>query len=552
MAWLVPPSQHGQHKTSKLEGEKRRQLFAEFIYYIFDSLVIPLIRSNFHVTESSVHRNRLFFFRHDVWRALSEPILTSLRRSIFQEVPAPYARDILDHRPLGYSQIRLLPKENGARPIMNLRRRSIQAKPRTTVLGRSINSIMKPVHDMLKYEKTLQSDRLGGALFSVGEMYPRLKSFKENLFRNGRPPSHLYFVKVDVRSCFDTIPQTKVVELIETLASQDSYRIGRHTEIRPAEGHGHHRHRDHHTSAHAVSSRPGHGKARRRFHTHAHGSSDFVTFSSTVNDVYALDKRHSIFVDQVVRRTHTRDDLLNLLDEHVRHNLVKIGKKIYRQKAGIPQGSVVSSLLCNFFYADFERSRLGFLSSDDGSLLLRLIDDFLLITTKREHAMRFLTVMCDGDEDYGISVNPKKSMVNFDVVVDGIVIPRSMNGIKGRRGSLFPYCGCLIDTRTLEVSKDRTIKVENLSMSISPTDTFWVVLKTNLDNNFFNSDGRFIDGGVFESTRSDLSSKMSHVSFSIYIFLIAHPPSPLFGSNVVRQEQKGKELIFVMMFNSFV
>ena len=143
MVWLVPPSQRRQDKTSKSEGEKRRQLFAEFAYYIFDSLVIPLIRSNFHVTESSVHRNRLFFFRHDVWRALSEPILTSLRQSMFQEVPAPYAKDILDHRALGYSQIRLLPKENGARPIMNLRRRMIRANTNTEtmVLGRSINSI---------------------------------------------------------------------------------------------------------------------------------------------------------------------------------------------------------------------------------------------------------------------------------------------------------------------------------------------------------------------------------------------------------------------------
>ena len=321
-------------------------------------------------------------------------------------------------------------------------------------------------------------------------MYPRLKSFKQRLFRNGRPPSRLYFVKVDVQSCFDTIPQAKVVELIETLARQDSYHIGRHAEIRPADGDDHRRRNP---SGSYLPSRHGLGKARRRFHTHAHGSSDLVSFSSTVNNAYALDKRHCIFVDHVVRRTHTRDNLLDLLDEHVRHNLVKIGKKVYRQKSGIPQGSVVSSLLCNFFYGDFERRRLGFLSSDPGSLLFRLTDDFLLITTKREHAIRFLTVMCDGDEDYGISVNPEKSMVNFDVVVDGITIPRSMDSVKGR-GSFFPYCGCLIDTWTLEVSKDRTIKVENLSMSYTnhqppqqkeedqknPNVYFWVVfgLKT--------------------------------------------------------------------------
>ncbi len=439
MAWLVPPSQQLQQKTSKPEFQKRMQLFSEFIYYIFDSLVIPLIRSNFHVTESTALRNRLFFFRHDIWRSLSEPVLTSLRRSMFQEVPPKKVKAILDARALGYSQMRLLPKETGARPIMNLRRRMMTDRNGKMMLGRSINSILGPVYEMLKYEKILQTDRLGGALFSVGDIYPRLKSFKQMLVQARRSSSRLYFAKVDVQSCFDTIPQRRVVQLMEQMVSEDIYRIGRHGEIRPPEGIQHE----------TTVQRP--QKPRRRFLSKATSAIDFSTFADKVESGHVVGKKNAILVDNVVQRQYRQEDLMDLLEEHVERNLVKIGKKIYRQKAGIPQGSVLSSLLCNFFYADFEQKRLDFLRAGE-SLLLRLIDDFLLITLNRQHAELFLQIMHDGDEEYGISVQPRKSLANFAMCLGhdgGVQIPQI-------EGNQFPYCGNLIDTRTLEMSKDRS------------------------------------------------------------------------------------------------
>lgn len=123
------------------------------IYYVFDSVLIPLIRSNFHVTESNVHRYRLFYFRHDVWRTLAEPALASLKITMFEEIKLEKAQKLLESRELGFSQIRLLPKETGVRPIMNLRRRSLKKIHTSVVLGRSINSVLAPVHNILSLEK---------------------------------------------------------------------------------------------------------------------------------------------------------------------------------------------------------------------------------------------------------------------------------------------------------------------------------------------------------------------------------------------------------------
>jgi telomerase reverse transcriptase len=128
-------------------------LFLEFVYWLFDSFLIPLIRSNFHVTESNVHRNRLFYFRHDVWRMLTEPSLKTLKASMFEHMPTERMTRLLSMRPLGFSKIRLLPKRNGFRTIMNLKRRQQVVKNGVMSLGRSINTVMTPVFNVLTYER---------------------------------------------------------------------------------------------------------------------------------------------------------------------------------------------------------------------------------------------------------------------------------------------------------------------------------------------------------------------------------------------------------------
>jgi telomerase reverse transcriptase len=183
------------------------------------------------------------------------------------------------------------------------------------------------------------------------------------------------------------------------------------------------------------------------------GAADVVgSFDRLVQDKFVGTKANTIFVNTAAQHFETKDDLMQLLREHVERNLVKIGKRFYRQKTGIPQGSILSTILCNFFYAELERDVLSFLalgSSSSESLLLRLLDDFCLITTNKEHAERFVRVMHRGHAEYGVTIRPSKSLASFDVVTDaGCEIPKCASGVT------FPYCGVLLDMRTLEVSKN--------------------------------------------------------------------------------------------------
>jgi len=86
----------------------------------------------------------------------------------------------------------------------------------------------------------------------------------------------------------------------------------------------------------------------------------------------------AIFVDQGTAKVEEKRRILFLLEEHVKDNLVKarrtlpsrqrlhsrfiiqMGPSFYRQTVGIPQGSVLSTLLCSFFYGDLERTKFDF------------------------------------------------------------------------------------------------------------------------------------------------------------------------------------------------
>lgn len=90
----------------------------------------------------------MLYFRHDDWQTLCAPLVEKLRADTFQRLSQVRAaspslavrcagligfvlcvqrdaEEILRQRKLGFSFVRLLPKETGVRPIVNLRRKKV-------------------------------------------------------------------------------------------------------------------------------------------------------------------------------------------------------------------------------------------------------------------------------------------------------------------------------------------------------------------------------------------------------------------------------------------
>jgi telomerase reverse transcriptase len=89
-----------------------------------------------------------------------------------------------------------------------------------------------------------------------------------------------------------------------------------------------------------------------------------------------------------------------------------MGNNFYRQIVGIPQGSILSTLLCwyvlkrimrrllicsinSIFYSHMENTHFDDLCLEE-NLLLRLVDDFLFITNDLNKAKSFISKMHKG------------------------------------------------------------------------------------------------------------------------------------------------------------
>ncbi|KTG39012.1 hypothetical protein cypCar_00027378 [Cyprinus carpio] len=141
-------------------------------------------------------------------------------------------------------------------------------------------------------------------------------------------------------------------------------------------------------------------------------------------------------------------DVFQFFQKMLSSYIIHHDNKMFRQVCGIPQGSSVSALLCNLCYGHMENSLLKGIAK--GGCLMRLVDDFLLITPHLSKATEFLTTLLAGVPDYGCQINPQKVAVNFPVCVEWLdsgvrVLPSCC---------LFPWCGLLLDTHSLDVYKD--------------------------------------------------------------------------------------------------
>ncbi|KAK7690659.1 hypothetical protein QCA50_005758 [Cerrena zonata] len=463
--WLAGPHSTSQKRVSVSDALKRRQLLEEFLFWYFDGFLIPLIRTTFYVTESGAFRNRVLYFRQDDWTTLCTPLIERLTSNTFEKLDPTDAQELLRQRKLGFSFVRLLPKETGVRPIVNLRRK----KPTPDMMpGRpqqSINQILQAAFQILNYEKTNQVPRLGASVFGPNEVYTKLKTFKQHLLSrttSGILP-RLYFVKVDVQACFDTIEQTKLLGILRDLISEDSYIVQRRGQVTTVGG-----------------------KVRRSYVKSALPDDDHPHFLSLARKL-ADALRNTIFVDQVVYSYAQKQEILDLLEEHITENLVKIGDDYYRQRVGIPQGSVLSALLCSFFYGDLEKTQLKF-TDDSQSVLLRLIDDYLFVTTSPGRARKFLKVMKEGHPEYGCFISRDKTLANFET--DD---PTSFIGLENK---VFPWCGYLIDMFDLSVTIDYGRFHENYLQDSLTVET-----------------GRHA-GAIFAQKLMQLAKSKSHIIFN--------------------------------------
>jgi len=178
------------------------------------------------------------------------------------------------------------------------------------------------------------------------------------------PPARLYVVSCDVQHAFDVMRQRVLLTISDRLLPPcvSHYSLARyaHIDVSPAsrrdvaEGRGG---ATHDKPSPALSPL----ELRVRWLTTVEREGDGSVGAPFSERVMALAARHrgAVFVDSVERSRVPRERLSKLLHNHlVRQAVLLPDRRVYSQHSGIPQGSVLSAMLCNLYLGHMERHAL--------------------------------------------------------------------------------------------------------------------------------------------------------------------------------------------------
>ncbi|XP_069372471.1 telomerase reverse transcriptase isoform X1 [Paralichthys olivaceus] len=409
----VPPS----------ELSFRTRILGQFLAWALDGFVVSLVRASFYVTESVGQKNALRFYRQEVWAKLQDLAFRGhLSKGQMEELTPTQIASLPKATVL--SRLRFIPKTDGMRPIT----RVIGADAKTRLYQSRVRDLL----DMLRACVRCTPSLLGSTVWGMTDIHKVLHSLA--VVQKDKPQP-LYFVKVDVSGAYESLPHEKLIEVVGEVLSPD------HDELFT-------------TRRYAKIWVDSHEGLKKSFIRQTDFLEDNIGSTNMKGFVMSLQKKgkvhHAILVEQLFTSDLHSREVSQFFTQMLTGSVVQFGKKTYRQCRGIPQGSVVSSLLCCLCYGHMENALFKDVSKSKGCLM-RLVDDFLLITPDLHEAQTFLKILLAGVPQYGLVVNPQKVVLNFqasgsiDSCPDIRVLPPHC---------LFPWCGLLLDTRSLDVHKD--------------------------------------------------------------------------------------------------
>ncbi|XP_068092548.1 telomerase reverse transcriptase isoform X3 [Hyperolius riggenbachi] len=460
-SWLNLKKSH--HPVSASEHLQREKMLYRFFYWLMDTYVIQLLKTFYYITETMFQKNKLLFYRKCIWKKLQNIGIRNHLANVQLRPMSPAEINNMRHlksSPL-VSTLRFIPKPNGLRPISKLyntlkiqhtketrqKKQSHgdfsplcasgsaqQSKSATSFCHDQLcqfNCQVKDIFSILNFERRKSPNVTGSSVFGMDDIYKKWRKFVLDIEESNAEKVPLYFVKTDVKGAFETIPHVKLQEVITKIIPPDveeTYYI-RH---------------------YAVLWMDSNGQIRKTFKRHVSTIKDFMpSMDRFLKHLQEKNMMHNaILVEQNLSLSESTSKVLSFLQGILCKRILKIKKQYFVQCCGIPQGSMLSALLCNLCYGDLENKL--FCGIQEAGILMRLIDDFLFVTPNLEKAKTFLRTLTEGIPEYGFFTSLNKTVTNFPTDE----IPGCIGVEHLPSHTLFSWCGLLIDTQTLEVYRD--------------------------------------------------------------------------------------------------
>ena len=505
------------------DSRRQRDAAHAWLTWLLLGYVHPLIRASFYVTDSEVRHHLPLYYRKETWARLTTAATTSLRASLDLQ---PHDHGVAQQSaplPLGVAPVRLVPKPSGElRPIMNLAaepatlltqhalqlaRRSRSAPssgvglrnagdgaPPPPSFTRPINKQLDAAHEVLRTLLRRTPDVAGGSVFGLDGTFAALRRFvaarATAARRRGGPAAMaapLYIATCDVKGAYDTLLQGIALDTVSRLLatgsggdkSQDpsqraestdpEFELRSYITIVPWCGGD----ADDWGDTPGIRGAGAGASIRVRYRKAAVPVLSRVPFATQATSL-ASDTHDTVFIDAGVVERMRASHIYSLVRRHVVSHVVRMPDGVdYIQRRGVPQGSILSSLICNLYLARLEREQLvhqlhAHTVATDGrgdgdvaepvSLLMRLTDDFLFLSESRAAAAAFVRSMHTGFPDFNVRVSVSKTEATFDIQDIPAAAPAEGEGALCSQRIVaradVRWCGLAFDAHTGAVTGD--------------------------------------------------------------------------------------------------
>jgi len=455
---------------SPILHQRQQEALRLLLQWLGRKFLLPLTQRMFHVALvpalPAAAAPSVCYWPRGVYLRMRRLATRRVRRTLLHRLDPPVAADLLasPERALGYCELRLLPKPGGSfRTICDLSR----APRRAEAFGQAepVNAQLKPAFELLTAMRKAYPQLLGASCLGLDEVHARWRQFVCER-RRVASSARLRFVTTDLANCYDTIVQSQLWAALNA----------------------------------ALEVRGEHPSICKRIDLHKPHDrcAEFVTryLSKPCNrDDYPLgiklferlahERSAALYVDKQRTSALTIEQALSVLRQHIFCNISRVDGQFYVHSSGVPQGSILSALLCCVHYGALDlavlvrylvRLKSGHVAPRQLCALLRLIDDSLMVTCENEVYSSYVCSMEGGFDAHGAHINTAKTRKFMDSAQEGVVPgavdapylkmaeagaasiatahssePSATDGF-GRE--YFAWCGSMINVRTCEVHSD--------------------------------------------------------------------------------------------------
>lgn len=312
----------------------------------------------------------------------------------------------------GPMTLKFFPKQAGARPIL--------ANVPGSKAAFKMNWSLKTTKAILSY--VFSNCETGSKSLGQKDL---VRSWRNFVVPKRKIRQPVLMIKTDLHACFDCISHNKLLEILrKDLDPFSSFLVQRYR---------------------IVTQR------KRPFGRVAKRSRQWVAWPANIANAkftdYIAPEPQAVVTPCGEAEVVRARDVFAKVETLVRRQVLRLNGKHFVQTRGIPQGAILSTLLCNRYLGQMEREEWPNLLDNNGTehFLVRHVDDFFLATTDFQAGYSFAEkIVYRGLTEYGMGGSCKKTEW-----AEGL-----SDSVEKTTGHSVSWCGLSFRTDSLEVEID--------------------------------------------------------------------------------------------------